>query len=223
MIKMALLMFPLFSFCLVANAVKIVRTGGDALVCENWESTRNSETGAITVELKGYKYLALDIEANRRPPYLLSPKVDDLSGNPYRRAEQIIERLRWLDPLRVEKYLRWLRKFKAEQIDEDRLFPDVPDSEHFVQPLDCELVQAIIQEHEDGRVRYRMSFPVLNKMDPNNFAFMIVHELVYRDAFESGHRNSFFVSHFTALLASDAVGTMTRATYQRKLRELGIQ
>lgn len=204
-----------------ANAAKIVRTGGDALVCEEM---RTEVRGDITMSYPtGTKtYLALDTASNSDYRNLV-PWTADLSGTEIERARQLIERLRWLDEKRTDRYLAWLNQWEPSIKFENTLFDDIPDSANFAEQLDCEKVQVIIQETEGSNVSYRISSPIWALMDVNNRAFMIVHELIYREAFVYGHQNSFFVAYLNALIASNQVSYMSRMQYYQVLMELGFQ
>ena len=201
------------------GAVKIVRTGGDALFCDTW---REERLGNQTIVIPtGKKYLALDIASNKEYRDL-EPKTDDLTGDDLQRAQQLVERLRWLDPQTTDLYLKWLNEWAGDRILEENLYDDIDDSANFAEGFECEKIQVIIQEVENEDVRYLISAPIWRQMDVNHRAFMIVHEVIYRDAARHGHQNSFFVAYLNALISSNSVHTMTRNEYLRVRMELGF-
>ncbi len=199
--------------------VKIVRSGGDALKCETYREEVDGRT--TTVIPTGIKYFALDIASNEEYRDL-QPQTDDLSGSELDRARQLVERLRWLDPSATDLYLQWINEWDSQVAMEEKLYEDIDDSANLAESIFCERIQVIIQEREGSIVRYKISAPIWRLMDVNHRAFMIVHEVIYRDAAQHGHQNSFFVAYLNALIASNRVNTMTRPEYLRVRMELGF-
>ncbi len=83
----------------------------------------------------------------------------------------------------------------------DHDLQDIPDSQHLVLPIGCNIQQLAIQERQaDGSVRYTIDRRLWNRLDTGNQAGLILHEMIYTEALDLGQKQLLStLVHFCAL------------------------
>jgi len=84
---------------------------------------------------------------------------------------------------------------------------DIPDSLHLALPNGCDIEQIAIQNNPifSDDPRYVINQDLWNRLDNNNKAGLVLHEIIYREAIKNGHTNSIRTRRFNALLSSDKI------------------
>jgi hypothetical protein len=134
-------------------------------------------------------------------------------------ARDILNRLALLDPELMDDLLGKLDSFWSEAILVPGDLATVNDSGLSFVPEGCSLKQLAIQQQpifqEDSR--YFISAPLWNKMDGQDKAVLILHEIIYRYALEHGAatKSSVPVRYFNSLLISDKLKEFTPKQYMK--------
>lgn len=143
------------------------------------------------------------------------------SGNTvYEKVEDLISRIADHDPERAEKYLTWLESFESEAARLGRTtLPESKDMSLARFDSRCKLTQAILQGEPllPGDARYTINSDFFNKLDLNQQAYGVMHEIIFREAREIGHENSRFVRYFLSQIMGDLVNDMSVYEYTKLL------
>ncbi len=143
------------------------------------------------------------------------------SGNTvYEKVEDLISRIADHDPERAEKYLTWLESFESEAARLGRTtLPESKDMSLARFDSRCKLTQAILQGEPllPGDARYTINSDFFNKLDLNQQAYGVMHEIIFREAREVGHENSRFVRYFLSQIMGDLVNDMSVYEYTKLL------
>lgn len=203
-----------------------VGNGGDALKC-------STGSGLKEIQLLDF------YEANKM--YGLDINLGDAQLHPIKKAEFAFKRLEKLDPKRSERYLNHLNNFCHESVvlDSNIDLPDINDTGYIEIPQNCQIEQVVLQRPTRSQLqkRYRFSskhwpmsadctqfdtsrFP--KKLDRDDMAGFIIHEIVYRDALERGHNNSKSTRILTGMLASEILNNLTQEEYDHEMFLLGF-
>ncbi len=179
-----------------------IGNGGDVLECK--------ENGRVTsIEL-------LDFYEARfmGRPYTIDLGEESLSV--IEKVEIFLERIDRVDPERGERY----RNFWSVFFDEAQIEPmdliDIPDSGHIGVPYGCGIKQAAIHREPIRRTdkRYFIDQSFWDLLDNTNKAGLIIHEIVYREAYNLGHRNSLTVRDFVSWVTSREFSFVTSFVFQ---------
>ncbi len=179
-----------------------IGNGGDVLECR--------ENGRFTsIEL-------LDFFEAR---FMGRPYTIDLGEESLSVSEKVgifLERIDRVDPERGERY----RNFWSVFFDEAQIEPmdliDIPDSGHIGVPYGCEIKQSAIHREPIRRTdkRYFIDQTLWDLLDNTNKAGLIIHEIVYREAYNLGHRNSLTVRDFVSWVTSREFSFVTPFVFQ---------
>jgi len=138
--------------------------------------------------------------------YGLESDIESIPGDEWAIAESLIRRIEQHDKDRADLYLSWLNSFASESLTLYAIeLVDIPDSHHIALPVNCQIVQLIIQKEPDfpGEARYTVNGDYWNMLTVGQRAAMIIHELMYREVFGNQyHQNSKRVRYFMASIAS---------------------
>lgn len=150
-----------------AFAQYVVRNGGYSIQCQN------SELKALEImegEMAGAKILY-----SNRATYT-------------EKAADLIHRLAGVDAARAQKYTHWLAQWKKQILWTPELDKVAPGDEGHVEfnSKNCHLRIAIVQNNERkfGVQEYWINPYVWTKLDENQKAALVLHELIYRDLLE---------------------------------------
>lgn len=192
---------------------------GQAALANNWYDRGN---GGFVLSCGEQPLMVLDLyEAKNRYFYnvVQSEQTDVLA-----KAEEIISRLKNIDPVRARTYIEWLKNFYLEsQILTDTEFMETPDLGLVKKPKECNLEQVIFQR-EPSRLspaRYIINEKLWNRLDSNNQAALIIHELIYRD-FLSGmslESTSERIRLFNSIILADKLTALSLQEYIRLLQD----
>ncbi len=185
--KIALSLIFIF-YSAICNAGTETGNGGDIVVCNDVQSEHHLKI--------------LDVyEAERYgmwPKWAAGKNWKEIAKNQF---------LRWMKiaPKRIETYLGWLEEFEGETSFTDNItIPDIPDHGSVVLPKGCRSEQVALQRHDDiifpGVKRYEIDNKYWINMKPEQRAALVMHELVYREAIDTGHKNSIPTRYFTGFL-----------------------
>lgn len=192
---------------------------GQTALANNWYDRGN---GGFVLSCGEQPLMVLDVyEAQKRYFYsvVFSEKTDVID-----KAEEILSRLKKIDPVRARLYIDWLKNFYQEsQILTDTEFMETPDLGLVKKPKECNLEQVIFQR-EPSRIspaRYIINETLWNRLDSDNKAALIIHELIYRD-FLSGmslESTSERIRLFNAIILGNKVEPLSLQEYVRILQE----
>ncbi|MGZ3700881.1 MAG: hypothetical protein ACXWP1_03965 [Bdellovibrionota bacterium] len=159
-----------------------IGNGGDSVVCSN-----GKEEMLDTFELRVF---------GGRHPVLSS--VPDFKA----KVEDVLNRLSPLSPLRAKAFrARFAELLRNTSFVESDL-PDVPDSQHSLIPIGCEVKQIVIQTRANGQVFLTVNRPLWDRLDEENRAALYLHELSYAEAIDRGAVNSIAARRFNGVLLS---------------------
>lgn len=184
--------------------------GGHILNC-------NSEAG------KSYDLLDM-YEATHRYHYDLEFAP---SGDEFQRAQKIIDRLKIINPTRHQMYSQWLASFPSETaFIENMKIVDVADLGVVFIPKNCRVRQMIMQVEplRPQDKRYTIDQSLWQRLDINQRAASIVHELIYREAIslENQHPHSEFVRSLNGFMHSSQMPSVHLREWLFLVRELGF-
>lgn len=170
-----------------------VGNGGDAVVC------RDAGGAITTVELLDF----YEARVARGQKLNLGDSTLPLAD----KVDLALDRMLRFSAYRTQMFKTWAGSFESERI----LLPnvklvDIPDSAHIVVPNGCEIEQIAIQRDPqfEGDKRYTISKDLWDRLDTDNQAGLILHEIVYRDL-KITQRNSISTRYWTSALASASV------------------
>jgi hypothetical protein len=147
------------------------------------------------------KYTILDIvEASRNK---LSVSLGDPSLSPEDKVKLAAKRLeKHIPNLAAWIYYRLDNFFDEASIEKDITLIDIPDSNHVSLPKGCDLVQVAVFEDLGipHRNVYTIDKNIWDKLDNDNKAVLILHEIIYR---LSGQKNSIRSRYLNGLVFSD--------------------
>jgi hypothetical protein len=185
-----------------------VLNGGDVVVC------RNQLGEILSVEL-------LDVMESRLFLDRFPLELGNSSWTATEKARFALNRLMPLDPERATRYLQQLVDFFDSVMFLEKVsLVDVPDSHHLAIPKNCDLEQVAIQISnimlpEPARI-------IINKdlwdlLDADNQAALILHEIIYQEAFLLGHTTSFRVRYFNNFICSNKPNELDLSRYVRTI------
>lgn len=183
--------------------------GGDAVVC------RDADGSITSAEL-------LDFYEGR----VVHKKQIDLGDKSLDYREKIslaLDRLAKQSPNRAGKFGNLAETFESEaNYLSDVSLVDVPDSNHIALKRGCAIEQLVIMKEpkfaEDRR--YTINKDIWDRLDNDNKAGMVLHELFYREALEHGHANSVGARYLNSLLCSSKFESMTQREFIDVLQRL---
>ncbi len=176
--------------------------GGDVVVCKKGGKT-TYETLDIYEErqLTGKEVeLTVNKEFTRRnSAYWKRYTMNGFKTSYIDYALAMIESLKSLKDWRYETYKSRIYNFlKNSQVEHGTDLPDINDSEHLYFPKDCRIKQIAIQwkTPQNGK-RYRLDGDLWDKLDDKNKAALVIHEIVFEEAINIGHRNAIVTRKIT--------------------------
>nr|WP_295905475.1 hypothetical protein [uncultured Bdellovibrio sp.] len=145
---------------------------------------------------------------------------------PVEKAVDLLSRLDSVDPARAKIYRTWAQDFMASAtfVTSANEFVKTPDAGLVTLPRDCKLEQAVFQRNPSilNKSRYIVNSALWNKLDADNQAALIVHEVIYREfmnslAFEVTSER---IRAFNAFIHADSLKTLPAQEYLALLQEL---
>ncbi|WP_413943638.1 hypothetical protein [Bdellovibrio sp. HCB-162] len=142
------------------------------------------------------------------------------------KAVDLLSRLNSLDPARAKMYRLWAQDFmgSATFVAAANEFVKTPDAGLVTLPTDCKLEQAVFQRNPSilNKSRYIVNSTLWNKLDADNQAALIVHEVIYREfmnslAFEVTSER---IRAFNSFIHADGLKTLSAQEYLAFLQEL---
>lgn len=207
--KIQFLLAMVFNFgVFAAQASDRVGNGGDVLLC--FKDLKTSYRMLDLFQAKHQFGLTVDLG-----PATLSFEE---------KVSYALDRLGRSQPQRAEKYRQWSRQFFAEA----ELLPgitlvDIPDTGAQVIPKDCTLAQIAVQRTEQemipGDKRYTIDQDLWEKLDDDNKAALVLHELVYRETLQfTCPLSTVFVRYMTAHLMSQEIASVNMQSFMTLAR-----
>jgi len=190
------------------NIVDQVGNGGKAVLCKD-------DHGDMT------SIQMLDFFESQRL-YELFPEFP--SGTPEEKALGAVNRLVAVDKERMEKYRREIQQFESNRYLTGTL-SETSDAESIITPPpNCEIVQVAVQIKPSfpGDRTYYIDDTLWSKLDEDNKAGLILHEIIFHEALIRGHKNSRATRYLTALISSTKLNAMVQSDYQDTLRSLKL-
>lgn len=180
--KPIILFLMLMNFAFAAGGDQI-GNGGDVIICDDkvemldmFEATDDS----VTVDLGG-------------------DQLDYVEKVLY-----VLEKVGKFQPERTKMYMEWFSTFQDEvKFRSNVKLPDIVDSGVIIIPESCRVEQIAIQmsdeEVELGYPRYVINKNLWDRLDENNKAVLILHEIIYREGILSKQVHSMRVRKMTEL------------------------
>lgn len=119
----------------------------------------------------------------------VNPKMPD-THNPYKAARLIIERQSDRDFVFKNILLTYLAEMENNVHRMEQPLLPINDNPSMTLKFPCELMQAAISLSVSGHWHYFISEEAWISMNTKNKAALILHEIIYRFAYEHGHRSS---------------------------------
>lgn len=166
-----------------------VGNGGDVVVCRDGSGAIASVELLDFYEARVIRGFTIDLGAPTLP---VAQKVQTAIG-----------RMSGLAPLKTKQLLSWAADFEKEAIRlADVTLIDVPDSAHIVVPNNCRIEQIAIQRDPefDTDKRYTINKDIWDRLDADNQAGLIIHEVLYRE-FKKLKSNSMSTRYWNAVLS----------------------
>lgn len=126
----------------------------------------------------------------------------------------IKSKLEKIQPRRAKRYLEHLANFSKEALFAPGIkLDDIDDAGMVTLPVNCHLEQVAIQlsnsELPPGRKRYTINLDLWKRLDEENKAILVLHEIVYREAFENKSSHSMFVRAMVEQLIKKKMSLIT--------------
>lgn len=153
----------------------------------------------------------------------LPPDFGPETSDPTAMALRAVKRLKPLDPVRAGRLAKWIRTFMAEaRFVEGPRFTPIHDADPLRVPAACELqvVVAQVTPPYPEAPRYIIDSALWRKLSVVDQAYLVLHEVIYREALARGAESSKETRTFNAHLASASFSTWTMAQYRAFTRQL---
>jgi hypothetical protein len=200
-------------FPTLAGGVEI-GNGGDMVVCETpYLSLDNRSVDLLDYfEARSIRNWTLDIGT-------LGTTADEMIQN-------VLARLSAIDPDRAQRLSAFVGTFWEEaDIVPNVYLPNLPDDGPVALPgPDCRVEQLAIHQTPNlpGEKRYIISENLWTGLSEAARAGLVLHEVIYRDARESGHTTSGRSRYLTGLYSSTAMSSMTPETMAQLLKQFDL-
>lgn len=159
--------------------------GGDVVSCENHPKRP-------TLQLLDYYEAEVFDQDN------ISERMNALGNDAKTIFNELIGRLKIGNRSRALRFEQWGKEFfeanVVNWVEEDLV--DIPDSNHEYLPKACEIKQIAIQEGSYQNTTYKVNKLLWDNLSPGDQAGLVIHELIYREAKYSGHKNSIKVRRY---------------------------
>lgn len=192
-------------------------------VTQAYDKVRN---GGIVVQC-GDKLEPLDtFEAKILNPYYQLHKP--IAGDVWSMMEKMLLRLRPVDPVRVDTFVRYIQEFQWDYrlLPEDQVGPTNDLGSYPSIPAGCKTVQGVAQLLDASKddTRYLISRDVWSRLSTIHKATLMMHEFVYRDIFmlKRKVRNSMQVRQCTAFLVSEKITNISKKEYAEAITQCGL-
>jgi hypothetical protein len=165
--------------------------GGDAVVCFDGDGQID------TVEM-------LDIYEAKTDNWGFSFKMGNAKDF-NEKVQQSIDIFKQKVPQKGMLYQDYYDSFFSETSFKIVNLVDILDSKHVFFPIGCEVQQIAIHREPkfSGQSRYIINKKLWDKMDDLNKAALVLHEIIYRDSYENGNRNSVSSRYLNGWALSD--------------------
>lgn len=213
--KKYLLALTIFSFSFFANAGNGGRTignGGDVLKCTKANSS--IETYEILDWYEGYALKSLTLNLGG----------ESLSTN--EKLSIALERLKRVSPYRADRYAKHLESFFSEtKWLTNGVLSDISDSDHIAIPEGCKILQIANQSTPilNSDKRYLIDKDLWGKLNNDQQATLLLHEVILREALEIGHLNSVSSRFLNSLILSEDIEAISIPEFTIILKKLGFQ
>jgi hypothetical protein len=190
-------------FSIATHAGFKVGNGGMIAVC-----TQDSQSGIRAVEVPDA------LEARFR--WNLNLKYSDKTSW-MEKVQDVLGRMAGQDHWR-QQYSLWLSQFISESRFLDGELPDTADGFHLPLPVNCHIKQVVVQVDPEvpQEARYYINKAWWDKMDEDQKALMVLHELIYRQAKLEDKEDSRWVRYLNVLIWSDEFKNLD-SQFQSKL------
>jgi hypothetical protein len=176
--------------------------GGDAVVCKASDGT--------IVSVKSFDLSEAQLLRG------ILPDLGAIDIDPVKKLEFALNRFARLDPERAGRYLQKAKTF----VNDSRLVPgyvllDIPDSNHIGLEDGCQLEQlvAYIPPRFPQDKPYIINEDLWKRLDNDNKAAVILHEIVYRELKILGATNSSEARYLNSMILSNLIDGYTVAAY----------
>ena len=207
---MKLIILGTLLFAAVAMAGdKDVGNGGNVVVC-----------GAAS-ETPGRVELLDFYEGRVIRDFIVEMGGDELTVD--QKVQYALDRLSKTDLSRATFYKKELEGFwKNTKFLAKVTIPEIPDAGPLPIPEGCELAQIAFQRNVDHPMdfRYIIRKDLWDRLDKNNQAGLVLHEIAYREALRYGHPNSVSARYFVGLIGSSKMHDISVAQYVQAVRSL---
>jgi hypothetical protein len=204
-----ILLIILVFVCIEITAGDRVGNGGDVVICKS------------TIRILDYEeadQLNLKINMNKKN---VIPYID--------RVTSIIKKFKEVDKELSKQYLKRLETIIKEINFKDNVdLVDVKDSKHFMLPKGCALKQIAIkltnaQIKADGsKISFIVDKSLWDKLDSNNKAGLILHEIIYEHFFILGEKNSVKARYMNSLITHFFDNGVLPGKYKKLLQKMKI-
>jgi hypothetical protein len=148
-----------------------------------------------------------------------------ISDDVFKKARLLISRIEPFDPIRAKKYRQWLSTFASEStINRTTSLIDIHDEGLIEDYPGCFLLQIAKQnpDPQSGSARYSIDGRLWDRLDADNQATLLIHEIIYRDAIALGQQSSAQVRKLVAKLMDPDFSKSSRANYVTLMNQLGL-
>lgn len=207
--KITILSFILFliNFNAYAGGGRTVGNGGDVLKC----LSSNKDTYQILDWYEGENIRNLNLDIGS----------DNLNVD--QKLQIALTRLSRLSPARALRYQAHIKTFMSEikWMPEGSL-QDVKDSDEVAFPSNCKILQIANQSIPilSTDKRYLIDEYLWSKLDSNQKAALLLHEVILREAVEIGHLNSVSARYLNSLILSTEIEQLPIEEFTEILKKL---
>ncbi len=150
----------------------------------------------------------------------------ELTGkDAYEMVASALARTQPVDRDRAERYFKHLKEFKDEmQMLTNMHLPSTQD--WGLVPLEngCRIEQLAIQRKPifPSEKRYLINQDLWNQLPDEDRAGLILHEIIYREAIELGHKDSIKTRYLNIFLSSSEMNLISKSNYDNRVKGLGF-
>lgn len=206
-----ILFLCLFSFATFAGTGgRTVGNGGDVLKCE--------ANGSFTYTILDW-YEGIEIRN-------LNLNLGESHLGFDEKIQIALNRLQRVSPKRAARFQLILANFfnETKWLTSGTLI-DVPDSDHILLPNNCQILQIANQSTPvlSTDKRYVIDFKLWQELNDDQKVALVLHEIIYKEALEDGHRNSISTRILNSLVLSKELEAMSVNEFTNVLKILGFK
>lgn len=142
------------------------------------------------------------------------------------KVDLVLNRLAQFDPKRASRFRAHVNSFWSEALLYFQTnLPLIHDFGYVPVFENCQILQVIIQDPSprDPKHRYSVNMSLWASLDEETKAGLLLHEVIYRDLLEQGHRNSILARYYINTISTERFADMCPEKYEQLIKKIGLE